>query len=244
MRIFLHEKSSSSTYPFLPATKLYPPHPALPTHPHKAHSRQTQPTRGLSTSCSFFNPFSLLFCILYTNGCASDFFLPFCSPRARGSSRQSRSAENTKHKEKSILEQQIKPHRNLFAPTIAQKNKHLTATALLPTDKYYRTYLEPYLNDVVYIECPRWYIKPDFVDGRPGDQILLLDAILVSAKHHEIQRPIPIPHIWTVVDSEWKHRVHVNSAGKLYLKGFLYLYGHKGVKNIGFQTLYAKALRC
>lgn len=60
------------------------------------------------------------------------------------------------------MEKQIKPHRNLFAPTIAQKNKHLTATALLPNDKYYRTYLEPYLNDVVYIECPRWYIKPDF----------------------------------------------------------------------------------
>lgn len=109
------------------------------------------------------------------------------------------------------MEQQIKPHRNLFAPTIAQKNKHLTATALLPKDKYYRTYLEPYLNDVVYIECARWYIKPDFVDGRPGDQILLLDAILVSAKHHEIQRPIPIPHIWTVVDSEWKHRVHLTA---------------------------------
>ncbi len=142
------------------------------------------------------------------------------------------------------MEKQIKPHRNLFEPTIAQKNKHLAATALLPKAKYYRTYLEPYLNDVVYIECPRWYIKPDFVDGRPGDQILLLDAILVSAKHHEIQHPIPIPHIWTVVDSEWKHRVHLNSAGKLYLKGFLYLYGHKGVKNIGFQTLYAKVLRC
>lgn len=118
------------------------------------------------------------------------------------------------------MEKQIKPHRNLFSPTIAQKNKHLTATALLPKAKYYRTYLEPYLNDVVYIECTRWYIKPDFVDGRPGDRILLLDAILVSTKHHEIQRPIPIPHIWTVVDSEWKHRVHVNSAGKLYLKGF------------------------
>ena len=130
------------------------------------------------------------------------------------------------------MEKQIKPHRNLFTPTIAQKNKHLTATALLPKDKYYRTYLEPYLNDAVYIECARWYINPDFVDGRPGDRILLLDAILVSAKH-----------IWTVVDSEWKYRVHLNSAGKLYLKGFLYLYGHKGVKNIGFQTLYAKALR-
>lgn len=100
------------------------------------------------------------------------------------------------------MEKQIKPHRNLFSPTIAQKNKHLTATALLPKDKYYRTYLEPYLNDVVYIECPRWYIKPDFVDGRPCDRILLLDAILVSAKHHEIQHHIPIPHIWTVVDSE------------------------------------------
>lgn len=153
------------------------------------------------------------------------------------------SAENTKHEEESVLEKQIKPHRNLFSPTIAQKNKHLTVTVLLPKAKYYRTYLEPYLNDVVYIECTRWYINPDFVDGRPGDRILLLDAILVSAKHHEIQRPIPIPHIWTVVDSEWKHRVHVNSAGKLYLKGFLYLYGHNGVKNIGFQTLYAKALR-
>lgn len=211
--------------------------PSSPAHFH------TQPTRGLPTSCSFSNSFFFLFCILYKNGCASDFFLPFCSPRAPGSSRQSRSAENTKHKEESILEKQIKPHRNLFAPTIAQKNKHLTTTALLPKAKYYRTYLEPYLNDVVYIECARWYIKPDFVDGRPGDQILLLDAILVSAKHHEIQHPIPIPHIWTVVDSEWKHRVHLNSAGKLYLKGFLYLYGHKGVKNIGFQTLYAKVLR-
>lgn len=59
-----------------------------------------------------------------------------------------------------------------------------------------------------------------------------------------VKQHIPIPHIWTVVDSEWKHRVHLTSAGKLYLKGFLYLYGHKGVKNIGFQTLYAKALRC
>ena len=75
------------------------------------------------------------------------------------------------------MEKQIKPHRNLFAPTIAQKNKHLTTTALLPKAKYYRTYLEPYLNDVVYIECARWYIKPDFVDGRPGDQILLLDMV-------------------------------------------------------------------
>ena len=55
------------------------------------------------------------------------------------------------------MEQQIKPHRNLFTPTIAQKNKHLTTTALLPKAKYYRTYLEPYLNDVVYIECARWY---------------------------------------------------------------------------------------
>ena len=122
--------------------------------------------------------FFFLFCILYTNGRASDFFLPFCSPRARGSTRQSRSAENTKHKEESILEQQIKPHRNLFEPTIAQKNKHLTTTALLPKAKYYRTYLEPYLNDVVYIECARWYIKPDFVDGRPGDQILFWDCYI------------------------------------------------------------------
>lgn len=87
------------------------------------------------------------------------------------------------------MEKQIKPHRNLFTPTIAQKNKHLTATALLPKAKCYRTYLEPYLNDVVYIECTKWYIKPDFIDGRPGDCILLLDAILVLAKHHEIQRP-------------------------------------------------------
>ena len=163
--------------------------------------------------------------------------------QSTGSSRQSRSAENTKHKEESGLEKQIKPHRNLFTPTIAQKNKHLTATALLPKAKYYRTYLEPYLNDIVYIECTKWTIKPDFVDGRPGDRILLLDAILVSVKHQKIQRTIPISHIWTVVDSEWKHRVHVNSAGKLYLKGFLYLYGHNGVKNIGFHTLYAKALR-
>lgn len=133
------------------------------------------------------------------------------------------------------MEKQIKPHRNLFSPTIAQKNKHLTATALLPKDKYYRTYLEPYLNDVVYIECPRWYIKPDFVDGRPGDRILLLDAILVSAKHHEIQRPIPIPHIWTVVDSEWKHRVHLNSAGKLYLKGFCIFTGIRALRISGFR---------
>ena len=95
----------------------------------------------------------------------------------------------------------------------------------------------------MYIECERWYIKLDFVNGRHGDRILLLDAILVSSKHHEMQHHIPISHIWTVVDSEWKHRVHLNSAGKLYLKGFLYFYGHKGVKNIGFQTLYAKALR-
>lgn len=79
--------------------------------------------------------FFFLFCILYTNGRASDFFLPFCSPRARSSSRQSRSAENTKHEEESVLEKQIKPHRNLFTPTIAQKNKHLTTTALLPKDK-------------------------------------------------------------------------------------------------------------
>lgn len=81
------------------------------------------------------------------------------------------------------MEKQIKPHRNLFTPTIAQKNKHLTATALLPKAKYYRTYLEPYLNDIVYIECTKWTIKPDFVDSRPGDRILLLDAILVSVKH-------------------------------------------------------------
>lgn len=209
----------------------------------KMDSSNFQTTKSNSIYKRSADLFFFLFCILYTNGRASDFFLPFCSPRARGSSRQSRSAENTKHKEESVLEKQIKPHRNLFTPTIAQKNKHLTATALLPKAKYYRTYLEPYLNDVVYIECTKWYIKPDFIDGRPGDRILLLDAILVLAKHHEIQRPIPIPHIWTVVDSEWKHRVHLNSAGKLYLKGFLYLYGHKGVKNIGFQTLYAKALR-
>ena len=60
----------------------------------------------------------------------------------------------------------------------------------------------------MYIECERWYIKPDFVNGRHGDRILLLDAILVSSKHHEMQHHIPISHIWTVVDSEWKHRVH------------------------------------
>lgn len=133
------------------------------------------------------------------------------------------------------MEKQIKPHRNLFAPTIAQKNKHLTTTALLPKAKYYRTYLEPYLNDVVYIECARWYIKPDFVDGRPGDRILLLDAILVSAKHHEIQHHIPISHIWTVVDSEWKHRVHVNSAGKLYLKGFCIFTGTRALRILDFR---------
>lgn len=231
MRTFLHEKSSSSTSLFLLATRFN--HLSLASSAH-LHSN---PIHKRSLDLFFF-----LFCILDANGRASDFFLPFCSLRAPGSSRQSRSAENTKHKEESVLEKQIKPHRNLFTPTIAQKNKHLTATALLPKAKCYRTYLEPYLNDVVYIECTKWYIKPDFIDGRPGDCILLLDAILVLAKHHEIQRPIPIPHIWTVVDSEWKHRVHLNSAGKLYLKGFLYLYGHKGVKNIGFQTLYAKAL--
>lgn len=232
MRTFLHEKSSSSASPFLLATRFNHISLASPAHPYPS------PTHKRSLDLFFF-----LFCILYMNGRASDFFLPFCSPRARGSSRQSRSAENTNIRRNPSWKNRLNRIEIYLHQQSLQKNKHLTATALLPKAKYYRTYLEPYLNDVVYIECTKWYIKPDFIDGRPGDRILLLDAILVLAKHHEIQRPIPIPHIWTVVDSEWKHRVHLNSAGKLYLKGFLYLYGHKGVKNIGFQTLYAKALQ-
>ena len=98
------------------------------------------------------------------------------------------------------MEQQIKPHRNLFEPTIAQKNKHLTTTALLPKAKYYRTYLEPYLNDVVYIECARWYIKPDFVDGRPGDQILLLDLCRYGFQPHP-EKPF-------LLDKNKIHQIH------------------------------------
>lgn len=137
----------------------------------------------------------------------------------------------------------IKPHRNLFPPTIAQRNKHSQSTAMLPEARYYRKYLESYLNDVVYIECTKWTMKPDYVDGRPCDRLLLLDARMIASKRHNIEYPIQIDHIWTVVDTDWKYRVCEQSADRLYLKGFLYLYRHNGVKNIGFQTLYAKAFK-
>lgn len=153
----------------------------------------------------------------------------------------SRYAEYTKEGGNQV--ENIKPHRNLFPPTIAQRNKHSQSIAMLPEARYYRKYLESYLNDVVYIECTKWTIKPDYVDGRPCDRLLLLDARMIASKRHRIEYPIQIDHIWTVVDTDWKYCVCEQSADRLYLKGFLYLYGHNGVKNIGFQTLYAKAFR-
>ena len=108
MRTFLHEKSSSSTSPFFLATRFNHISLASPAHPYPS------PTHKRSLDLFFF-----LFCILYANGRANDFFLPFCSPRTRGSSRQSRSAENTKHKEESVCS--FRTQKNPFLSNMTNK---------------------------------------------------------------------------------------------------------------------------
>lgn len=108
MRTFLHEKSSSSTSLFLLATRFN--HLSLASSAH-LHSN---PIHKRSLDLFFF-----LFCILDANGRASDFFLPFCSLRAPGSSRQSRSAENTKHKEESVCS--FRTQKNPFLSNMTNK---------------------------------------------------------------------------------------------------------------------------
>lgn len=136
----------------------------------------------------------------------------------------------------------IKPHSNLLTPTFAQKNKHNPDIFLLPQASHYRWYLEPFVNDIVYLECSDWIIKSDVVDGRQCDRILLKNAFMVGAKKHDVIDMIRIEHIWTVVDRNWKYRNPVEYCERLRLKGFLYMYGSNGERNIGFQTLYAKAI--
>lgn len=141
------------------------------------------------------------------------------------------------------IESSIKPHRNLFGLTNAQANKYSSELRTLPDAKYFRRDLVPFVNSIVYIECSKWSINPDFVDGKRCDRILLINANIVAAKKTIIEYPIYIQHIWTVVDEGWKKRVNERYAKSLYLKGFLYLYESKGKKNIGFQTLYCKTIR-
>lgn len=118
MRTFLHEKSSSSTSPFFLATRFNHISLASPAHPYPS------PTHKRSLDLFFF-----LFCILYANGRANDFFLPFCSPRTRGSSRQSRSAENTKHKEESVCS--FRTQKNPFLSNMTNKIFFVTFLQIL-----------------------------------------------------------------------------------------------------------------
>lgn len=134
-----------------------------------------------------------------------------------------------------------KPTKNLLAETLSHQKKFKTYIRELPEAKHYRKQLEPLLGEVVMIQCDAWEIHPSTVDGKECDKLLLTHASVVKApKSRDIECPVPIHHIWTVVDSGWKVRNPLSPDASILCKGFMYLYNKDGTKNIGLQLLSAK----
>ena len=139
------------------------------------------------------------------------------------------------------MSNRIKPPKattNLFQVTSSQKNKYDSSLLLLPESKYYRKQLEPLLGAVVNIDCDQFTLIPDTVGGKSCHRILLENADIVKAPVNRGLVPlIHIQHMWTLVDDGWIDRNVLPQFCTLHIRGFLYLYAHKGVKNIGLQTL-------
>lgn len=145
------------------------------------------------------------------------------------------------------MSNRVKPPKataNLFQSTSSQKNKHDSSLVSLPESKYYRKQLEPLLGAVVNIDCDKFTLVPDMVDGKPCHRILLENADVVKCPTSRgLVPPVHIQHIWTLVDDGWMDRNEFPQFCKLHIRGFLYLYNHNGEKNIGLQTLSARPVQ-
>lgn len=127
---------------------------------------------------------------------------------------------------------------NLFQETKSQKRKFQQWVQSLPESTFYRKQLEPLLGAVIVVECYDWELLPAQVDGIPCDKILLRNANVIKCPaSRNIKVPLPIQHIWTLVDAEWKIRNKDILTSGLKIRAFVYLYSHNNVKNIGLQTL-------
>jgi len=72
---------------------------------------------------------------------------------------------------------------------------------------------------------------PDVVDGVRCERVLLKNAEIVKVPTGQnINLSIIIPHIWTVIDAEWRLRNNYSGTEPLKCKGFIYEYKSKGVK--------------
>ena len=145
------------------------------------------------------------------------------------------------------MSNRVKPPKkttNLFQQTSAQKHKHDSSLLMLPESKYYRRQLEPLLGAVVNIDCDKFTLIPDTVDGKSCHRMLLEKADVVKCPvSRGLEPPVHIQHIWTLVDDGWMERNEFPQFCKLHIRGFLYLYNHNGEKNIGLQTLSARPVQ-
>lgn len=135
----------------------------------------------------------------------------------------------------------IKPFTNRFMVTKSQERKFRRYIAKLPSSKFYRKELEPLLGAAVDLCCDEWKIIPSVVDGKECLRLLMLNVKIVKVpKSRGIDVPVVIEHIWTVLDKDWYERNSIQKGYILKLRGFLYLYSHHKMKNIGFQAFSAK----
>lgn len=137
----------------------------------------------------------------------------------------------------------IKPFTNRFMVTKSQERKFRQYISALPPSEHYRKELEPLLGAAVNLCCEKWKVIPSIVDGKECLRLLMINAKIVKIpKSRGVEVPIVIKHIWTVMDKGWYERNNVQKGCILKLRGFLYLYSHHKMKNIGLQAFSAKSI--